>query len=82
MKMITDVHTHSDFSFDGRESLSKILETAYKKGVAFYGVSEHFDGEIYLDSEEMAKIFAASSAVTVPSCLATKQKPTKTSAGI
>ena len=52
MKMITDVHTHSDFSFDGNEPLSKILEEAYKKGVAFYGVSEHFDGEIYLDSGE------------------------------
>ena len=55
MKMITDVHTHSDFSFDGKEPLSKILEEAYKKGVAFYGVSEHFNGEIYLDSGEREK---------------------------
>lgn len=55
MKMITDVHTHSDFSFDGREALEKILEKAYQKEVAFYGVSEHFDGEIYLDSGETKK---------------------------
>lgn len=48
MKMITDVHTHSDFSFDGAEPLSKILEKAYEMGVAFYGVSEHFDCDIYL----------------------------------
>ena len=50
MKMITDVHTHSDFSFDGSEPLSAILEKAYEKGVAFYGVSEHFDLDIYFTS--------------------------------
>lgn len=50
MKMITDVHTHSDFSFDGQEPLWKILAAAHKKGVAFYGISEHFDCEIYVAS--------------------------------
>ena len=55
MKIITDVHTHSAFSFDGREPLSQILEEAYKRGVSFYGVSEHFDGEVYLDSGETKK---------------------------
>lgn len=52
MKWITDVHTHSDFSHDAHEPLSKILEAAYKKGVAFYGVSEHFNGEIYFIAGE------------------------------
>lgn len=42
-KFLTDVHNHSTYSFDGVSPLEKMLETAQKKGVAFYGVSEHFD---------------------------------------
>lgn len=37
------MHTHSRFSFDGQDDLEKMLATAYSKGVAFYGVSEHLD---------------------------------------
>ncbi len=40
---ITDVHNHSTFSFDGVSPLEEMLKTAQQKGVAFYGVSEHFD---------------------------------------
>ena len=42
-KFLTDIHNHSTYSFDGVSSLSEMLETAREKGVAFYGVSEHFD---------------------------------------
>ena len=42
-KFITDVHNHSTFSFDGVSPLEEMLKTAQQKGVAFYGVSEHFD---------------------------------------
>lgn len=42
-KFLTDVHTHSSFSFDGEDKLSDILARAYEKGLAFYGVSEHFN---------------------------------------
>lgn len=42
-KLITDVHNHSTYSSDGVSPLNEMLETAAKKGVAFYGVSEHFD---------------------------------------
>ena len=42
-KFLTDIHNHSTFSFDGVSPLEKMLETAQRKGVAFYGVSEHFD---------------------------------------
>ena len=42
-KFLTDVHTHSRYSHDGRNTLSEMLEEAQKLGVAFYGVSEHFD---------------------------------------
>lgn len=42
-RFIVDMHTHSTFSHDGREELQDMLAAAQKKGVAFYGVSEHFD---------------------------------------
>ena len=42
-KFLTDIHNHSTFSPDGVSPLDKMLETAQSKGVAFYGVSEHFD---------------------------------------
>lgn len=42
-KFLTDVHNHSAFSFDGVSPLAEMLKTAQAKGVAFYGVSEHFD---------------------------------------
>ena len=47
-KFITDVHTHSTYSFDGKTDLQDMLKTALAKGVAFYGVSEHFDYDAYL----------------------------------
>ena len=50
-KLLTDIHTHSDFSFDGSEPLSSILEEAYKRGVSFYGVSEHYEYEFFIDGK-------------------------------
>ena len=49
-KFLTDVHNHSTHSFDGVDKLSDMLASAHQKGVAFYGVSEHFDYEnvVYL----------------------------------
>lgn len=47
-KFITDVHTHSTYSFDGKTDLQDMLKTALAKGVAFYGVAEHFDYDAYL----------------------------------
>lgn len=41
--MLTDVHTHSLFSADGRSPLADMVKTAYEKGVRYYGISEHFD---------------------------------------
>ena len=46
-KFLTDVHTHSTFSFDGREDLKNMLSAAYQKGLAFYGVAEHFDYDVF-----------------------------------
>lgn len=42
-KWMTDMHTHTTFSHDGRDSMEKMLQAAQEKGVAFYGISEHFD---------------------------------------
>ncbi len=42
-KLLTDVHIHSTFSFDGKDALKDILAGAHAKGYAFLGVSEHFD---------------------------------------
>jgi histidinol-phosphatase (PHP family) len=48
MKFITDIHTHSYYSFDGIDLLKDIIAGAQERGVAFYGVSEHADYDIYL----------------------------------
>lgn len=47
-KFLTDVHTHSKYSMDGKSELSEMLQSALEKGIAFYGVSEHFDYDAYL----------------------------------
>lgn len=56
-KWIVDIHTHTTFSHDGTHSLEKMLQAAQEKGVAFYGVSEHFDFDydFSLFSEEDAR---------------------------
>ena len=41
--ILTDVHTHSAFSTDGKSPLSEMVTEAICRGIAFYGVSEHFD---------------------------------------
>ncbi len=58
-KFITDVHTHSAFSHDSQTPLEQMLETAYQKGVGFYGVSEHFDFDqvFFLKDQAEAKDF-------------------------
>lgn len=42
-KMLTDMHTHSTYSHDGKSRLTDMLSAALEKGVCFYGISEHFD---------------------------------------
>ncbi len=51
-KFLTDVHTHSNFSFDGEEKLETMVETAFKKGIAFYGIAEHADFDVLLAKGE------------------------------
>lgn len=42
-KFMIDMHTHSKYSHDGKNTLAEMLEQAQKLGVGFYGVSEHFN---------------------------------------
>lgn len=41
--ILTDVHTHSAFSEDGKSPLSEMVAEANRKNMTYYGVSEHFD---------------------------------------
>lgn len=49
VKFRTDLHTHSAFSHDGRNSLEEMLQTASERGLCFYGVNEHYDGGYKLE---------------------------------
>ena len=39
----TDIHTHTKFSADGRNSIEEMIAAAMQKGLAWYGISEHFN---------------------------------------
>ena len=44
---LTDLHSHSTFSTDGKSQLVDMVNTAKAKGLRYYGVSEHFDLDEY-----------------------------------
>ena len=41
--LLTDIHTHSTWSADADSPLEDMVQTARQKGLAYFGVSEHFD---------------------------------------
>ena len=45
--ILTDLHTHSKFSTDGRAPLADMVDRARSLGLKYYGVSEHFDLDDY-----------------------------------
>lgn len=47
--MKTDLHSHSDFSPDGTESLAVMLKRAEALRLSYYGISEHFDYDYVAD---------------------------------
>lgn len=54
-QFLTDMHSHTTFSHDGCNTPAEMLAAAQKQGVAFYGVSEHFDYDYdtsLMDEEE------------------------------
>lgn len=56
-KLSMDLHTHTTFSHDGQNTPAEMLACAQKQGVAFYGITDHFDYDydISLMSEEEYK---------------------------
>ena len=56
-KFLTDLHTHTTYSHDGKNTPAQMLAAAQRAGLAFYGVSEHFDYDYdeTLLSEELYK---------------------------
>ena len=56
-KFLTDLHTHTTYSHDGKNTPAEMFAAAQRSGIAFYGVSEHFDYDYdsSLMSEELFK---------------------------
>lgn len=52
-KLLTDLHTHSTFSHDGKMPLQQMLDGALEKGFTFYGASEHFDYDIFFGGKNL-----------------------------
>lgn len=57
-KFLTDMHTHTTFSHDGKNTPAEMLEAAQKNGLAFYGVSDHFDYDYDLSLMDEAEKIA------------------------
>lgn len=47
-KLLTDIHTHTTFSPDGKDDIHTMLNRAKQLGVAYYGISEHIDYDMKL----------------------------------
>ena len=57
----TDIHTHTKFSADGRSSIEEMVSAAMQKGLAWYGIAEHFNYDydrlhLAIDGEEVPPI--------------------------
>ena len=52
-KFLTDVHTHTSFSPDGEDTMEAMLSAAHAIGMAYYGVSEHFDFDVLVNDIQM-----------------------------
>ena len=48
--ILTDLHSHTAFSPDGRGEMEEMLATAYALGVGYYGLSEHFNFDMVVNN--------------------------------
>ena len=48
-KILTDLHTHTAFSPDGRGAMEEMLSVAHALGVGYYGLSEHFNFDMVVN---------------------------------
>ncbi len=49
MSILTDVHTHTKFSSDGKDDIFTMLAAAKALPLAYWGISEHFDYDYLVD---------------------------------
>lgn len=47
--IVSDMHSHSTFSHDGRMEMEVAVQGAIKKGLQFFGISEHFDYDYFVN---------------------------------
>lgn len=50
MNILTDVHTHTTFSPDGKSDVYEMLAKAKALQLGYWGISEHFDYDYYADN--------------------------------
>ncbi len=43
MRILSDSHSHSRFSHDGRETADKLIQKAQELGLTYYAITEHLD---------------------------------------
>jgi predicted metal-dependent phosphoesterase TrpH len=60
------IHVHSNYSYDGRNSVQEIVQFAKNQGYSFLGMSEHSDT---LNEEKMAQYVQECHLVSDPDCL-------------
>ncbi|MBQ8178623.1 MAG: histidinol-phosphatase HisJ family protein [Clostridia bacterium] len=52
MRILSDSHSHSKFSHDGREKADKLIQKAQELGLSYYAITEHLDRDYkYCKSE-------------------------------
>ena len=54
-KLLMDLHTHTTYSHDGLNTPAEMVACAQKLGIAFYGITDHFDYDYdtsLMDEEE------------------------------
>ena len=54
-RILTDMHTHTSFSPDGKDSLEQMLERAAELGLSAYAVTDHCDCNYWYSSERYSK---------------------------
>ena len=69
---LTDMHTHSTFSADGKSPLADMVSAAKNLGLSFYGISEHFDTDSVSSSiftlTDIPAYFSAARALQAEVC--------------
>ena len=55
-KILTDLHSHTTFSYDASGEMEEMLATARALGIQYYGVSEHFDFDAQVNGIDLPRL--------------------------